>query len=98
MKIHEKSLTKFDVSYVRVAREEAFQVSLIDVHDAAEHLGIAPKTLYKWVECGQIPFVRIGRMVRFRERDLERWVEERLENGNARRAESLLNFSRDKVR
>ncbi|MEK7355627.1 MAG: helix-turn-helix domain-containing protein [Bdellovibrionota bacterium] len=48
---------------------------LINVAEAAEQLGIASKTLYKWVESGQIPYVRIGRLIRFREADLEEWLE-----------------------
>ena len=71
---------------------------LINVSDAASQLRISRKTLYKWVESGQIPFVRIGRLVRFREKDLDEWVEERLENGSARKSASPLNFSSEKIR
>jgi len=50
------------------------RTQLLDIPRAAEQLRVAQKTLYKWVEAGQVPFVRIGRLVRFRPEDLERWV------------------------
>ena len=38
-------------------------------------LGVSKRTLYgKWAEWG-IPAKRIGKHLRFRERDLERWIE-----------------------
>jgi len=51
---------------------------LLDINQAARQLGIAPKTLYKWVERGLVPVIKIGRMVRFREKDLEEWIEHQL--------------------
>lgn len=57
---------------------------LLDVEDAARYLGVARKTLYKWVEGGQVPFIRIGRLVRFRRVDLEAWVD-----GQARGPQTL---------
>jgi excisionase family DNA binding protein len=56
-------------------REERLNTRLLNVAEAADQLGIASKTLYKWVESGQIPYVRIGRLIRFREADLEEWLE-----------------------
>lgn len=58
--------------------EEEMRMPLIGIAEAARRLGIAPKTLYKWVENGQMPFIRIGRLVRFRTEDLEEWVEGRV--------------------
>lgn len=50
----------------------------MDVEEAAAHLSIAPKTLYKWVEQGFVPVIKIGRLVRFRRCDLEEWLRLRL--------------------
>jgi excisionase family DNA binding protein len=47
---------------------------LLNIRQAAARLCIAPKTLYKWVESGQIPYVRIGRLIRFRDADLDKWI------------------------
>ena len=52
-----------------------------NLHDnavAAKYLGVQPGTLTAWRHRGQGPvFIRVGRLVRYREEDLERWVTER---------------------
>jgi len=45
------------------------------VEEAAEYLGIRPKTLYEWVRSGRVPYRKIGFNVRFDPEDLERWTE-----------------------
>ncbi len=52
---------------------------LLDVPQAAAHLAISPKTIYKWVHLRRIPYVRVGRLVRFRVSDLDDWIEERIQ-------------------
>ena len=53
---------------------------LIDRHQAAEYLGISPGTLANWQCTGfrKVPHVKIGRRVRYRKADLERFVEANL--------------------
>lgn len=48
---------------------------LLNITEAAGILGVSRKTLYRWIGSRYIPFIRIGRLIRFRERDLEEWVE-----------------------
>ena len=48
--------------------------NLIDVESVAEALGVAPKTIRKWVSIRFIPFVRVGRRVMFRPRSIELWL------------------------
>ena len=45
------------------------------VDEAAEYLGIRPKTLYEWVRSGRVPYRKIGFNVRFDPDELERWTE-----------------------
>jgi predicted site-specific integrase-resolvase len=47
--------------------------NLLDQTEAAKSLGISPKTLQKWRSTGQvsIPFVRIGKCVRYNPADIE---------------------------
>ena len=52
--------------------EGCMRTQLLDIPRAAEQLRVAQKTLYKWVEAGQVPFVRMGGRVGFRPEDLER--------------------------
>jgi predicted DNA-binding transcriptional regulator AlpA len=52
---------------------------LIDEAEAAEILGIAKQTLSVWRCTGRygLPFVKIGRLVRYRLRDLEQFISDR---------------------
>jgi excisionase family DNA binding protein len=56
---------------------------LLNAAQVAECLSVAKSTIRKWVHYGYIPHVHLGRAVRFRERDIEQWVQERTEKGRA---------------
>lgn len=47
---------------------------LITVEELAEYLNLNPHTIYLWVEQGKIPFIKIGRMVRFDLIEIEEWL------------------------
>jgi excisionase family DNA binding protein len=48
---------------------------LLTVKEAAQYLSISVSTLYGWVWQRRVPFVKIGRAVRFDPRDVEAFVE-----------------------
>ena len=48
---------------------------LLDVQEAAEYLKTTPATLRCRVSRRQVPFVKIGRSVRFRVSDLDKWID-----------------------
>ena len=52
---------------------------LLTRDQAAEYLGIRPQTLAVWATSGRygLPFIRVGRRVRYRRADLDRFLEER---------------------
>lgn len=50
---------------------------LLGIEEAAAYLGIKRSTLYGWVHYRKIPFIKIGRLVKFRSETLKQWVEER---------------------
>ena len=52
---------------------------LLDERKAAEVLGVSPGTLSVWRSTGryQVPFVKVGHLVRYRLADLEAWLESR---------------------
>lgn len=52
------------------------------VQEAAEYLGIRPKTLYEWVRLGRVPYRKIGFNVRFDPHELERWTQGQSRGGN----------------
>lgn len=47
--------------------------------EAAQYLGLSPGTLPVWRCNGRhaIPFIRVGRAIRYRKSDLDRWLESR---------------------
>lgn len=54
-------------------------VSLLETTAAAEYLGVAPRTLTVW-RCTKrymIPYIKVGRLVRYRRDDLDLWLESR---------------------
>lgn len=52
--------------------------SLLTVAEAAQRLTISAKKLYRLAAQGRIPHVRLGRSLRFRRADLDRWLEQRV--------------------
>jgi len=46
--------------------------------EVADALSVSRHTIYRLIERGDIPTVRIGRLRRVRKVDLERWMEEHL--------------------
>ena len=43
----------------------------------AEMLNVDVTTVYGWTSTHQIPYTKIGRLVRFRSDEIEKWLEER---------------------
>jgi excisionase family DNA binding protein len=54
---------------------------LIDSSKAAAFLGISESTIRKWVSDAYIPFVKLGRLVRFDIRSLEKWLQKNEQKG-----------------
>jgi excisionase family DNA binding protein len=48
---------------------------LLTIPEAAEYLGLSKLTLYEWVSQRKIEYVKVGRLVKFDQRQLERWIE-----------------------
>jgi len=59
---------------------------LLTVQDAAQMLAVSVSTLYGWVWQRKIPFVKMGRALRFSLDDLEKFIEA---NRTAIREDSL---------
>ena len=52
---------------------------LLTRQEAAEYLGVKPQTLAVWAVTGRydLPVVKVGRLVRYRRSDLDKWLESR---------------------
>jgi excisionase family DNA binding protein len=48
---------------------------VVDEHQAAQMLGISPRTLWDYRKSGEIPVIRLGRLVRFAVDDLRKFIE-----------------------
>lgn len=59
--------------------------ALLDEQQAAEHLNVSPGTLSVWRSTGRycLPFVKVGRNVRYRLSDLDAWINERVRESGA---------------
>ena len=51
---------------------------LLTARELGERLGVSPETVLRWVRRGELPAIRLpGGAVRFREDEVEAWLEER---------------------
>ncbi len=57
---------------------------LLTVEEMAAILGVAVSTIYQWTHQEYIPHIKIGRLVRFKQWQVEKWLE-KLENGGRKR-------------
>ena len=59
--------------------------ALLDEHEAANLLQISPGTLQVWRSTGRyaLPFVKVGRRVRYRPEDLQKWLQDRTRESGA---------------
>ncbi len=48
---------------------------LINVKQLSESNGLSVFTLYSWINQKRIPYVKVGRLVRFDPRKIEKWIE-----------------------
>ncbi len=61
---------------------------LLTVKDVCKIFNIERATLYSWISKKRIPVVKIsGRMVRFKMSEIERWLSQKSQNEEGRKAE-----------
>ncbi len=47
----------------------------LSTREAAERLGITLRTLYRFIDEGQLPAYKFGRVIRLQEADVERFID-----------------------
>ena len=72
-----KDLLGSEVLTSIVSEQVSNKKQLLNTTEAALFLGISKNTLYDWVNQRKIPFIKIGRLTKFRQKDLESWLEQR---------------------
>ena len=72
-------------SLSEIIRQSATLNDLLDEKQAASFLNVKPGTLSVWRSTGRysIPFVKVGRSVRYRLSDLNAWLESRTQTNGA---------------
>lgn len=60
----------------------ADQIEWLSTAEAAGRLGITPRTLYRFLDEGQLPGYRFGRVIRLQAKDVDEFIERsRIEPG-----------------
>jgi len=49
----------------------------LNIKETALYLGIKGSTIYSWVHTKQIPYYKIGRLVKFRVEEIDQWIREK---------------------
>jgi excisionase family DNA binding protein len=65
---------------------------LLTPEQVAEKLGVKLCTIYQWTHEGYIPYVKLGRLVRFDLKAIEKWIAEKSTQGRPSRAVDLTKF------
>ncbi len=47
---------------------------LIGINEIANYLGVKVETMYAWVHQRKIPYYKIGRLVKFKISEVEKWM------------------------
>jgi excisionase family DNA binding protein len=58
---------------------------IMTIEEVANWLRVIPRTLRHWAEVGEVPACRVGKLWRFRRKDLEEWLRGQAESKNTRR-------------
>ena len=53
------------------------QNSLIDIAELSGRLDISVNTIYSWVNQRKIPYIKIGRLLKFDQQDINSWIAQR---------------------
>lgn len=61
------------------ADNERSSVPLLTVAEVAAQLGVSVHTVYSWVAQRRLPFLKVGRLLRFDARTIEAWLREQCE-------------------
>jgi excisionase family DNA binding protein len=48
----------------------------LTINEISEYLNLKRSTVYSMVEAGEVPYYRIGRLIRFKQDEVDRWMDE----------------------
>lgn len=47
---------------------------LLTIDELAKALKVKKSTIYQWVHLGLIPYIKVGRLLRFKEGNIQKWL------------------------
>ena len=47
---------------------------LLTPEEISRVLNVRLSTIYKWTHMGSIPYIKVGKFIRFKEKDIKEWV------------------------
>jgi len=50
--------------------------SLLGVKELAQYLGVSTQWIYERVQLKEIPYIKVGKLLRFRKPDIDTWLED----------------------
>jgi excisionase family DNA binding protein len=84
--LHLEEATEYrDSSQLRRARTQTVDRDVLTLEEVANWLQVSPRTIRQWAEAGEVPACRIGKLWRFRRKDIEEWLRGQAEGKNSRR-------------
>lgn len=63
------------VGFASVTFVSSTEVTWLNTAKAAERLGVTPRTLYRFIDEGQVPAYRFGRVIRLKEHEVDDFIE-----------------------
>ncbi len=55
---------------------------ILTIEEVAKYLRVSERTVYDWAQKGEIPAGKIGTVWRFKKKEIEKWVDDRLSNSS----------------
>ncbi len=62
---------------------------LLNAAEIADYLGVKQSTIYQWTHHEFIPHIKLGKFVRFRTDQIDRWLDARTTTGRKKRRVDL---------
>ena len=58
-----------------VAMDTGTEIQWLSTNEAARRLGITPRTLYRFIDEGQLPAYRFGRVIRLQQAEVDAFIQ-----------------------
>lgn len=56
-------------------KEVQYGYPIMNVDDLAKYLSVSKETVYGWTSRKKIPFIKMGRLIRFLKPDIDAWMQ-----------------------